>query len=120
MLHYIRKFKSLKNTNVANEALENQQAVVINAGADFFENKQSEYIGVYNRILKLCKDALLDYYENDDHDLLDRKIDRINERIIQGQSPATKQLINTYAKKELNKELSKIDRKANEIILKLA
>lgn len=129
-MYVTKKRNSNNNTNTNAEPIKNintnnsvviAEPVVVGAGADFFSaNSTSEYLNVYNRVLKLCKDILVDFYDDNDQDLLDRKIERINERIMSLQSAATKQLINTYAKKELNKDLPKIDRKANEIILKLA
>ena len=98
----------------------NNPPQVIIADGNFFGEEDAEYIVVYKRVLNLCKQALLEYNEDEDKNLLDRKIEKIKKEIIFKQTAATRQLVNAYAQKELGKDLMKLDKHANEIIADIA
>ena len=109
-----------ENKNTCVTEVRNNQPEVFMADSNFFGEQEAEYIKIYKRVISLCKQALLEYNEDNDKQLLNRKIEKVKNEIILNQSLATRQLIETYAQKELSKNLMKLDRHANEIVVDIA
>lgn len=76
-------------------------------------------IEVYNKALELIKNSLTDYLENKNYELFQKRVNYVRESILLKQPNQTKQVVETFTQKELNKDLSKIERRANEIIIEL-
>ncbi len=112
-----KKTKTQK-TRIRKEEIASAPQVVV-ADNSLFDDSNPQYLSVYNKALNLLKDALLEYLQTNNNAIVQNKKQYVYQNILKSQSPATKQLISTYAQKQLNKNLSKIDEKANKIITEL-